>query len=70
MLIRIKILLQERMITRKQLAAEAGVSIWTLTKQLNGIYKINIDVLFALFRLCPDLSADWLLFGKGEMTKQ
>lgn len=62
--------MKERKITQEQLAAAAGISVWTLTKQLNGVYKLNIDVLFALFRLCPNLSADWILFGSGEMLKQ
>ena len=70
MLIRIKLILKDRKISQEQLAEAAGVSFWTLSKQLNGVYKLNIDVLYALFRLCPDLSADWLLFGKGETTKQ
>lgn len=69
MLIRIKILLKERKISQEQLAKEAGISVWTLSKQLNGVYKLNIDVLYALFRLYPDLSPDWLLFGRGDITK-
>ena len=69
MLIRIKILLKERKISQEQLAKEAGISVWTLSKQLNGVYKLDIDVLYALFRLCPDLSPDWLLFGRGDITK-
>ena len=69
MLIRIKILLKERKISQEQLSEAAGVSFWTLSKQLNGVYKLNIDVLYALFRLCPDLSPDWLLFGRGDITK-
>ena len=69
MLIRIKLILKERKISQEQLAQEAGIRFWTLSKQLNGVYKLNIDVLYALFRLCPDLSPDWLLFGRGDITK-
>ena len=69
MLIRIKLILKERKISQEQLAKEAGISVWTLSKQLNGVYKLNIDVLYALFRLCPDLSPDWLMFGHGDITK-
>lgn len=70
MLIRIKLILKELKIPQEQLAEAAGISVWTLSKQLNGVYKLNIDILFALFRLSPDLSPDWLLFGRGDMTKQ
>lgn len=67
MLIRIKLILKERKISQKQLAEAAGISVWTLTHQLNGIYKLNVDVLLALCRLCPNLSAEWLLRGNGPM---
>ena len=69
MLIRIKLILKDRKISQEQLAEAACVSFWTLSKQLRGVYKLNIDVLYALFRLCPDLSPDWLLFGRGDITK-
>lgn len=69
MLIRIKLILKDRKIAQEKLAAAAGMSVWTLTKQLNGVYKLNIDVLYALFRLCPNLSPDWLLFGRGDTNK-
>lgn len=53
MLIRIKLILKELKIPQEQLAEAAGISVWTLSKQLNGVYKLNIDILFALFRYSP-----------------
>lgn len=69
MLSRIKFILKERKISQKQLAEAAGISAWTLTHQLNGIYKLNVDVLLALCRLCPNLSAEWLLRGTGDIFR-
>ena len=69
MLSRIKFILKDRKISQKQLAEAAGISAWTLTKQLNGVYKLNVDVLSALCRLCPNLSADWLLLGSGDIFR-
>ncbi|MCQ2311596.1 MAG: helix-turn-helix domain-containing protein [Paludibacteraceae bacterium] len=70
MLDRIKQIKRQYHITSEQLAAASGVSVWALTKQLQGAYKLNIDVVLSLLRMCPDISADWLLFGTEPMTKK
>lgn len=68
MLSRIKYLQKSRRITNEMLAKESGLSVWSVCKQLHGVYKLNIDVVFALLRLCPDVSADWLLLGRGDLA--
>lgn len=70
MLDRIKQIKRQYHITTEQLAAASGVSVWALTKQLQGAYKLNIDVVLSLLRMCPDISADWLLFGTEPMIKK
>ena len=70
MLDRIKQIKRQYHIMSEQLAAASGVSVWALTKQLQGAYKLNIDVVLPLLRMCPDISADWLLFGTEPMTKK
>lgn len=70
MLDRIKQIKRQYHITSDQLAAASGVSVWALTKQLQGAYKLNIDVVLSLLRMCPDVSADWLLFGTEPMNKK
>ena len=68
MLKRIKYLQKARGITNEMLAEKSGVSVWSVQKQTAGVYKLNIDIILALLRLCPDVSADWLLLGRGDMT--
>jgi len=68
MLTRIKQIQKLRHITNEQLSKETGIGKWTISKQLNGVYKLNLDVVLALLRLCPDVSADWLLMGRGDLT--
>lgn len=69
MLTRIKYIQKTHGITNEKLAKETGMSIWAMSKQLNGVYKLNLDVVLTLLRLCPDVSADWLLLGRGEVTR-
>lgn len=68
MLTRIKHIQKLYHVTNEQIAQETGIGKWTISKQLNGVYKLNIDVVLALLRLCPDVSADWLLMGRGDIT--
>ena len=68
MLARIKYLQKARGITNEMLAEKSGVSVWSVQKQTAGIYKLNINIILALLSLCPDVSADWLLLGRGDMT--
>lgn len=68
MLKRIKYLQKARSITNDMLAEKSGVSVWSVQKQTAGIYKLNINIILALLSLCPDVSADWLLLGRGDMT--
>ena len=68
MLTRIKYLQKTRKITNERLAKETGISKWSISKQLSGIYKLNLDIILVLLRLCPDVSADWLLLGRGDIA--
>ena len=68
MLKRIKLIQKSYKITNEQLAKETGISKWSISKQLNGFYKLNLDIILVLLRLCPDVSADWLLLGRGNIT--
>lgn len=69
MLTRIKYIQKTRKITNERLAQETGISKWSVSKQLNGIYKLNLDIILVLLRLCPDVSADWLLLERGDITR-
>lgn len=44
-----------------------GVAQTTLSNQLHSSRGISIDVVLLTLNAFPDLSAEWLLRGKGEM---
>ena len=54
-------------LTFQQIAEVSGMSRSTIINQLNGHFNIDIRVVLAVVELCPDVSADYLLRGRGEM---
>ena len=48
------------------LAEKANLSQPTIARQINGAINVSIELLYAILHECPEISADWLLMGKGE----
>ena len=44
-----------------------GISQKTVNNQLNGLRSVSLDFVNAILDTYPDISAEWLLRGKGEM---
>lgn len=59
--------LDECKISVNKLASSFEANTRTLNDQINGGSKIGAATLVALANFCPDLSAEWLLRGTGEM---
>lgn len=57
-------------LTFDAIAAEAGMSRSTVINQMNGRFNLDIRVVLAVGALCPDVSADYLLRGRGDMHQQ
>ena len=51
-----------------KIAEQAGMAKSTVHNQLNGRYKLDVDVVGAIAELCQGLSAEWLLRGTGTST--
>ena len=51
----------------EQIAQEAGMFRPTVQNQLYGHYNLDVRVLLAVARLCPNISADYLLRGEGDL---
>lgn len=49
------------------IAKEACMYRPTVQNQLSGRYNLDIRVVLAIARLCPNISCDWLLRGEGQM---
>ena len=48
-------------------AAELGLRQTTLNDQINGNGKISTTTILSILQVRPDISAEWLLRGTGEM---
>ena len=48
-------------------SSEIGISQSTLSSQFTGKNGIQVPVILAALKRYPDVSAEWLLRGKGEM---
>lgn len=50
-------------------AAKIGVQQMTLWGQLNGKRKLSLETVLAILSSYPELSAEWLMRGTGDMTR-
>ncbi len=51
----------------KKTASEIGMNAPTLLRILKGENKVSADAISSILNAYPDLSAEWLLRGKGSM---
>ena len=66
---RINLLLKEKGITQNAVAAGDAPAQKRLNSQLSHGAAISLDSILRILNACPDVSADWLLGGTGEMYK-
>ena len=66
---RINLLLKDKGITQNAVAAGDAPAQKRLNSQLSHGAAISLDTVLRILAVCPDLSADWLLRGTGEMYK-
>lgn len=66
---RINAVLKENKITENSVAAGDSAVQSRLNSQLSHGKKITLDTILRILDACPDVSADWLLRGTGEMYK-
>lgn len=57
-------------LSTRSLAIHCGMNQPTVDRMLKGINAININFISSLLSAFPDVSAEWLLRGEGEMLKQ
>nr|AIF26672.1 hypothetical protein [uncultured bacterium fosmid pJB83B9] len=66
---RIKCILKEKHVTATGLAEMAGMQAVTINRQLKGTNPIGYNLIDAVLNQFPDVSAEWLLRGEGNMIK-
>ena len=66
---RIKAVLEDSGKTRNSLANEIGMSPTTVWRQLKGEQAVSLTLIQGFLQAFPEVSAEWLLRGDGEMEK-
>ena len=66
---RINDVLREKGLTENSVAAGVSAVQSRLNSQLSHGAAISLDSVLRVLNACPDVSADWLLRGTGEMYK-
>lgn len=67
MISRIKEVIAYYKLTDRAFAIRCGIKQNTLSRQLNGVSEISVPTINAILDNYDDISAEWLLRGKGEM---
>lgn len=57
-------------LSTRALALKCGLNQPTLDRMLKGINALNLVCVSSILAAFPEVSAEWLLRGEGEMTKQ
>ncbi len=66
--IRINSVLREKKLTENSVAAGDSSTQSRLNSQLSHGKKLTLDTILRILDACPDVSAEWLLRGTGEMV--
>lgn len=53
----------------RELAELIGVNEYTLGRQIKGDRSVSLDVIDAIIKAIPDVSAEWLMRGEGPIFK-
>jgi transcriptional regulator with XRE-family HTH domain len=65
---RIKLLIKSKNISQSELARKLDVTRGSVNQWLSGKQVPGHKPLMKIFELFPDVSSDWLLLGRGEMS--
>lgn len=53
-----------------RLSTEIGMQQSTLSRQLKGVNNMTLETFSSILAFLGDVSAEWLLTGKGKMQKE
>ena len=65
---RIKLLIKSKNISQSELARMLDVTRGSVNQWLSGKQVPGHKPFMKMFELFPDISADWLMLGRGEMS--
>jgi transcriptional regulator with XRE-family HTH domain len=67
MLNRIALILKHKNLTSAKFADEIGVQRSSISHVLSGRNKPGLEFIQKILKKYPEISSDWILFGKGKM---
>ena len=67
MLDRISLILKHKNLTSAKFADEIGVQRSSISHVLSGRNKPSLEFIQKILKTYPEISTDWILFGKGKM---
>jgi transcriptional regulator with XRE-family HTH domain len=67
---RISLLIQAKNLSAAQFADEIGVQRSSISHLMSGRNKPSLDLIQKTLQRFPEVSSEWLLFGKGEMVRE
>ena len=70
MIDRIQLILKSKNLSPSQFADEIKVQRSSISHILSGRNKPSLDFVMKILSTYPEVNADWLIFGKGQMVKQ
>lgn len=67
MIERLKSIISQMGLSDRAFALKCGIAQNTLSRQLSGAREVSLATISAVLENNPEISAEWLLRGKGEM---
>ena len=67
---RLSLLIKVKNLSAAQFADEIGVQRSSISHLMSGRNKPSLDMIQKTLQRFPEVSSEWLLFGKGEMVKE
>jgi transcriptional regulator with XRE-family HTH domain len=64
---RVKTCMEKLKVSANEMERQCGISHSTISSQVNGKSKLSATVIAELLAYRPDISAEWLLRGTGDM---
>lgn len=67
MIERLKSIISQMGLSDRAFALKCGIAQNTLSRQLSGAREVSLTTISAVLENNPEISAEWLMRGKGEM---
>lgn len=67
MIERLKSIISQMGLSDRAFALKCGIAQNTLSRQLSGAREVSLTTISAVLENNPEISAEWLLRGNGEM---